>query len=612
MISFMFSKTRPLFSFLTKLFSVYAGSLVTLHTPTFGQKVTEEMVYEVTMNQPDTHLFHVTLRCKNPGSQAVDFKMPVWTPGYYQLMNYARNVQNFQTTDQTGKPLTWEKSSNSTWRVHPNKATELRLSYDVKATQNFVASSYLDVHKGYISPAGMFMHRASQLQQPITVTFHPYSGWKPIIATGLDSIPGQAHTFSAPNFDVLYDSPMLMGDLDELPSFTVNGIPHYFVGYKVGDFDRDQFISDLKKIVEAGAALIGDIPYKHYTFLAIGPGGGGIEHLNSTSISFDGNGLNTPQGKLRLYLFLAHEYFHHYNVKRIRPVALGPFDYEGENRTNMLWVSEGFTVYYEYLMLRRAGLMTDTELLSALQRNMAAYENKPGHLFQSATQASSETWLDGPFGRTGDEAYKTISYYDKGPILGMLLDFTIRYKTANQKSLDDVMRTLYREYYQQKKRGFKDEEFRAVCEATAGGSLRELFDYASTVKPIDYPKYLAYAGLTIDTTLREAPGAWTGLNLREKSDSLLVTSVDWESPAWKAGIRSGAVLVQLANQRATLATAKAFQPGTSVKLLVAQQGKTEEKTIVPGKKPERSFQISRLPNPDQLQKAILASWLDRK
>lgn len=608
----MCRQTYPLVAFFMGLFWALTSSLLIVSTHAFGQQIAGVMAFEVSMDQPDTHLFHVTLRCKNSGSQTVDFKMPVWTPGYYQLMNYARNVENFQVTDQTGKSLTWEKPANSTWRVHANKATELRLSYDVKAIQNFVASSYLDTHKGYISPAGVFMHRANQLQQSVTISLHPYSGWKPIIATGLDSIPGQAHTFTASNFDILYDSPVLMGNLDELPSFTVNGIPHYFVGYKVGSFDQNQFMTDLKKIVEAGAALIGDIPYKHYTFLAIGPGGGGIEHLNSTSISFDGNGLNTPQGRLRLYLFLAHEYFHHYNVKRIRPVALGPFDYEGENRTNMLWVSEGFTVYYEYLMLRRAGLMTDTELLSALQRNIAAYENKPGHLFQSATQASYETWSDGPFGRTGDEAYKTISYYDKGPVLGMLLDFAIRHKTANRKSLDDVMRTLYREYYQQKKRGFKDEEFRAVCEATAGSSLSEVFDYASTVKPIDYPKYLAYAGLAIDTTLREAPGAWTGLNLREKSDSLFITSVDWESSAWKAGIRSGAVLVQIADQRATLAAAKAVEPGTPVKLLVAQLGKTEEKIIVPGKKLERSFQINPLPNPDQLQKTILASWLNRK
>ena len=570
------------------------------------------MAFDVTINQPASHLFHVTLRYVNKGSEAVEFKMPAWTPGYYQLMNYASNVENFRATDKVGKALTWEKTGNNTWRVHTNKAAELRLSYAVKATRNFVAGNYLDENRGYISPAGVFMHVANQIQQPVTVTLHPHSDWKPIIATGLDSIPGKSNTFTAPDFDVLYDSPMLMGKLEKLPSFTVNGIPHYFIGYNIGKFDQNQFISDLKKIVAASVAVIGDIPYKQYTFIAIGPGGGGIEHLNSTSISFDGNGLNTPQGKLRLYKFLAHEYFHHYNVKRIRPVALGPFDYERENRTNMLWVSEGFTVYYEYLILRRAGLMTDDELLNSLRNNIAAYENKPGHLFQSATQASYETWEDGPFGRTGDEAYKTISYYEKGPVLGLLLDLKIRHETENKKSLDNVMRTLYQTYYQKKKRGFTDQEFRTVCETTAGTSLTEVFDYASTVKPIDYPKYLSYAGLAIDTTLKEVSNAWLGLAVREKSDSVYVADVDWESPAWKAGIRSGAVVSKLNDQPATISALKSLTPVVPVKLLVVQRGQTDEKSIIPGKKSERSFQITRLPNADKLQQAVLADWLTRK
>ncbi|WP_420148103.1 M61 family metallopeptidase [Spirosoma sp.] len=589
--------------------ATYYLAFLALPIHSAAQKTTQMMAFDVTMNQPANHLFHVTLRYVNKGSESVDFKMPAWTPGYYQLMNYASNVDNFQVTDKAGKALTWAKAGKNTWRVQAGKAPELNVTYDVKAMRNFVAGNYLDENKGYISPAGVFMHVANQLQQPVTVTLHPYSGWKSIIATGLDSIPGKVNTFTAPDFDILYDSPMLMGNLEQLPAFSVNGIPHYFIGYDLGNFDRTQFINDLKKIVDAGAAIIGDIPYKHYTFIAIGPGGGGIEHLNSTSISFDGNGLNTPQGKLRLYKFLAHEYFHHYNVKRIRPVALGPFDYDQENRTNMLWVSEGFTVYYEYLMLRRAGLMTDDELLSALRANLAAYENKPGHLFQSATQASYETWEDGPFGRTGDDAYKTISYYEKGPILGMLLDFRIRHETKNKKSLDNVMRTLYQDYYRGKNRGFTDEEFRAVCEKTAGTSLQEVFNYASTVKAIDYPKYLNYAGLAIDTTLRQVSDTWLGLAVREKADRLYVSDVEWESPAWKAGIRSGAVISKLNDQTATVAGLKSLKPGAPVKLLVAQDGATDEKLIPLAKKSERSFQITRLPNPDKLQKSILDDWL---
>lgn len=579
----------------------------------FGQKPEGKLSYTVSMEDPATHLYHVTFRCEGMKGDTLSVKMPVWTPGYYQLMNYAKSVENFRAIDANGKPLNWEKTGNSRWKVYQKQAKSVLVTYDVRATRNFVAGNFLDENHGYISPAGLFMHPEGQLSHPLSVTLKPYSKWGNLIATGLDSVAGKPHTFVAPNYDILYDSPILLGNLEQLPSFEIKGVPHYFIGYKLGNFDRQQFMADLKKIVEGSIAVIGDIPYKHYTFIAIGPGGGGIEHLNSTSISFSGDQLNTRAGKNRMYNFLAHEYFHHYNVKRIRPVELGPFNYDAQNRTRMLWVSEGFTVYYPYLILKKAGLMSEEEVFSALQRDISSYENKPGHRFQSATQASFETWEDGPFGRTGDEAYKTISYYSKGPVLGAMLDFKIRHETQNMKSLDDVMRALYQTYYQKLKRGFSEKEFWAECEKAAGTKLPELIDYASTVKEIDYPKYFAYAGLAIDATPKELPGAWLGISFSEKTDSLLVMEAEWESPAWKAGLRKGMVILTIDGQKATVQTLGAMgkdkKAGELVKLTVLQGNQTKEVKAVLGKKSERSFEIKRLPNPSPLQAAILKGWL---
>jgi predicted metalloprotease with PDZ domain len=197
-------------------------------------------------------------------------------------------------------------------------------------------------------------------------------------------------------------------------------------------------------------------------------------------------------------------------VKRIRPIALGPFDYDRENRTDQLWVSEGLSVYYEYLLVRRAGLMSGEDLLHHFQTDIAAYENKPGHLYQSLAQSSWETWSDGPFGRTGDSINKTISYYQKGPAIGLLLDMAIRHSTKNTKSLDDVMKSVYRIYYQEKKRGFTGAEFRKACEDVAGMGLQEIFDYVYTVKEPDYAKYLAYGGLGIETGEVEGGGSGAG------------------------------------------------------------------------------------------------------
>ncbi len=583
---------------------------------TYAQSPTDVGHFDVTMEQPESRLFHITFRCPARHAPTLDLKMPAWTPGYYQLMNYAANISNVRATDVENRPLSCTKTGSNTWHLTTASAKTVLVSYDVRAVRNFVASPYLDLHKGYISPAGVFMYIAGRLQQPVTVTVHPYKNWPDIVATGLDSLPGRHHTFTAPTFDVLYDSPMLMGELEQLPAFTVRGVPHYFVGYNLGQFDRQRFVEDLQKIVAAGADIINDIPYKHYTFLAIGPGGGGIEHLNSTSISFDGTGLNTAKGRFTLYSFLAHEYFHHYNVKRIRPVALGPFDYEHENRTNMLWVSEGLTVYYEYLMLRRAGLLTQDELLQTWQGLINSFENKPGRLFQSATQASYDTWSDGPFGRQGDDAYKTISYYEKGPIIGLLLDLAIRHATQNKRSLDDVMRTLYKTYYQSKKRGFTDDEFRAVCEKTAGVSLDKVFSYASTTAPFDYKTYLTYAGLTLAETEQLQPNGWLGLTVRPSDDSVLVTKVDWESPAWNAGIRSGAWLQTIDGKPADVTAVRALttgrQPGDSVTVQFTQQGKTSEQTIRFGTKTTRSFTLAPQPDPTALQARISADLMRDK
>ncbi|WP_315822435.1 hypothetical protein [Paraflavitalea speifideaquila] len=260
-------------------------------------------------------------------------------------------------------------------------------------------------------------------------------------------------------------------------------------------------MNDLQKIITTATNLMGDIPYKHYTFLSISPRGmGGIEQLNSTAISFSGESQKDTASRIRALNFLAHEYFHHYNVKRIRPIELGPFDYDNGSRTNQLWVSEGLSVYYEYLVVKRAGLSTEEILLNAFTGNIKAFEKGIGKRYQSLQQASYETWSDGPFGRKDDKENKTISYYDKGPVVGMLFDFAIRHKTNNKKSLDDVMRTLYKVYYQKKQRGFTEEELRQVIIKIAGDPLTELFEYVYTTKELDYTKYLGYAGLTLDTT----------------------------------------------------------------------------------------------------------------
>lgn len=601
--------THALFSSFRLIFLLGFGFMyVAVH----AQKSKVSLSFEVSMNEPATHLYHVVFNGNGFKEGVIELNMPAWTTGYYQLMNFANNVENFQAFSSTGKVLKWEKSGANTWRINSGKFIDIKVTYDVKATRNFVAGNYLDEERGYLSPAGVFMYPTGMLKNEVTVSVDTYKNWSKI-ATGLPKVKGQAHTYYAKDFDVLYDSPILTGNLESFPPFMVKGIPHYFEAYKAGKFDRQQLMNDLQKIVSTASGIIGDIPYTDYTFLAIGPGGGGIEHLNSASIAFSGDELNNREGRIRTYNFLAHEYFHHYNVKRIRPIELGPFDYEKGSRTKMLWLSEGLTVYYEYLILKRAGLTTADEVLKTFQESIKAYESKPGRQFQTPAEASWKTWDEGPFGRTGDEVNKTISPYDKGALLGMLLDFKIRQSTRNEKSLDDLMRLLYNQYYKQKGRGFTEDEFRKEAEKLAKTSLQDFFDYIYTLKTVDYPTYLNYAGLKIDTVAHALPTAWAGMSVRDRNDSLIVNNVEWLSPAWNSGIRRRNAILQVDGKKMDAHTFNEIvskaKAGDQIKIRFASTNGIKEEELTFAIKKEPTYAITPIENPTSLQAKILKGWL---
>jgi predicted metalloprotease with PDZ domain len=565
----------------------------------------------VSMERPATHYYHVVFRADGLKGESQDFKMPAWTPGYYRIMDYAKNVKDFRAQDGAGRPLAWEKTAKNTWRVRAGGAAAVVVSYDVYAFTRFVADSYLGDDGGFITPAGVFMHIAGRLKDPVTVRVLPFPDWTKV-STGLDPVPSDPLTFTAADFDTLYDCPILVGD-QEVLRFEAAGLPHTVAAYDLGSFDRTRFTGDLKKIVEAAAALMGELPYRHYTFLVIGPGGGGLEHLNSTAVTLNPASLADARGYQGWLSFIAHEYFHLFNVKSIRPVALGPFDYDRENYTNMLWFSEGVTVYYEYLLLNRAGLMTRGEVLERLGETLADYENAPGRRHQPATLSSFDTWT-GFFGRSEHAANTTISYYDIGCGLGLLLDLRIREASGGRASLDDVMRALYRTFYKDKKRGFTDRELRDVCERAAGVPLGEIFDtYARTAAPWDYAKYLGCAGLAIDLSPRAASAPWFGASTQDQNGRAVVTTVEADSPASLAGLSAQDEILAVdgtrVDPRSLAGTLGGHKPGDKVKVLYARRGGVRETEVALGAKSEPSYKIATLENPSPAQKTLLDAWL---
>ena len=571
------------------------------------------MAFTVSMEQPSTHYYHIEFRCDGLRGDAQDFKMPVWMPGYYRIMDYSKDVINFKVVDGAGHLLAWAKTNKNTWHVKTANSPQIVVSYDVYAFTVFVGNNYLDDQRGYIVGPGTYMNVAGMINHPATVTFKPYKNWS--VANGLDPVPGQPNTFSAPDFDLLYDCPTMFGTFEQL-HFDVKGVPHTIVLEGIpASIDRNKITADFKTIVTTATELMGDIPYKHYTFLCIGKGAGGVEHLTSAAMLSNGEGLVTPQGYRGWLGFASHEYFHTFNVKRIRPIALGPFDYDRENYTNMLWVSEGFTSYFSSLVLERAGLTSRDQYLNSLSNGMARLENGSAHLFQSAAQSSMDTWITGGRGGgSGDEnaVNTTISYYSKGSALGPVLDLKIRNETNNQKSLDTVMRTLYKEFYQEKKRGFTDEEFREVCERTAGTKLAEFFDdYVYSTKEVDFAKYFQFAGLKLDTELRARPEAYLGADMANNGNT--ISRVEVDSPARAGGLSAQDLILAVdgspLGNRKIDDILKTKKSGDMLKLLVARANAIEEINVVLGSKMERSFKITPVDNPTPLQAAILKDWL---
>ncbi len=576
-----------------------------------GQRTESTMAFTVSMEQPHTHYFHVTLRCQGLKGKTQDFKLPVWTPGYYLIMDYPKNVLNFRAEDGNGKELEWAKTTKNTWRVECGKAVVITVSYDVYAFTRSVAESFLDDARAFICPTGVFMFVDGHLIHPVSVTFR-LNDRQEQISTGLDPIEGMPHAFSAPDFNILYDCPVLIGT-QEILRFDIRGIPHVIAIEDLGEFDREKFTADIKRVCESAVRLFDHIPFKHYTFIMMESGGGGLEHLNSMAVFYNPSSWISPNGYTRWLAFIAHEYYHLYNVKRIRPISLGPFDYDRENYTNLLWVSEGFSVYYEYIILRRAGLLTREEFFDRVRGLIAGYENRPGRLFQSVEEASFNTWMQF-FSRNENSANTTISYYDKGAALGLLLDLKIRHETENRVSLDDVMRSLYRKYYQKKERGFTDAEFRLECENAAGCPLPEIFDvYVSTVQEIDYPKYFAYAGLEINVTPQEEPDIFFGATTREQGGRLTIATVEWDSPSWHGGLSARDEILTVDGLKATAKSLEEIldskKPGDKLKVSILRRGRNLDVEILLKKRLERSFKIQPFSRPDPLQSKILEDWL---
>lgn len=583
-----------------------------------------QIEYTLKMPEPHTHYFEVLTKVSGYEKDFVDVKMAVWTPGSYLIREYPKNVERFAAM-AGDKALNYEKTAKNVWRIHTNKAASFSFKYYVYAYEHSVRTNFLDASHGYLNPAAVFMYLDGNQDEPATLTIEPYKEWGSVTTGLYAKESAEGFVYDVPNYDVLVDSPIEIGNHDVF-EFEAAGVEHKVAMYGIENYPKARIIRDFTKIIETATAIFGehpcrpgkgkdDIDYQDYTFIIhhVANGYGGLEHLNSTSV-ITSRGVYEDAGKYLTFLgLISHEYFHLWNVRRIRPQALMEFNYEEENYTDLLWVAEGFTSYYDDLILHRAGLMTQDQYLNKVSRNITRSENKQGRKVQSLREASFDAWIK--YYRPNENSpNSTISYYTRGAVVSTLLDMKIIEATKGKKSLDDVLRTLYKAYYLQGK-GFDYADIQDECEKVADEDLSVFFaKYIDGTEDINYQNYMEPLGLDLVDLNQSKEQAYFGALVLDINGRWIVKRVVRGQPAYHAGINVNDEIIALDNHRlqdSFSEVLKNYTVNQPVEVLIARDGQLMTIPLTLSENPNKNYSLSKAANSKQADK-LRAFWLSKR
>jgi predicted metalloprotease with PDZ domain len=552
--------------------------------------------YALTFPAPHTHYLEVRADVPTSGQDTIELLMAVWTPGSYLVREFARHVEGVAAEGPTGVTLAVKKSAKNRWRIATGGAPAITVTYRVYCREMSVRTNWIEAGFAMLNGAPTFLTLADQTPRPHEVTIVPASGWARSI-TALAEGDGGPHRYRAPDYDTLVDSPILVGN-PAVYEFTVDGKPHYLVNE--GDttfFDGPRAAKDLEAIVGAHHRFWGSLPYDRYLFInMITEVGGGLEHGSSTLLMTGRWATRTRKAYLEWLELASHELFHVWNVKRLRPVELGPFDYERETLTPSMWVVEGITDYYGDVLVHRAGLSTREEYLESLSDKIEQLQTTPGRAVQSATLASIDAWIK--HYRPDENSPNTaMSYYTKGAVVAFLLDAKIQRATGGARSLDDVMRAAYQEY--SGARGFTQGEFRALVERVARTDFGRFWSSAiDGTGELDYAEALDVLGLrfkAVTTPPEERPKAWIGVTTRDDKGRLVVSQVTRHTPGFVAGVNVDDEIVAIDDVRVRVDgldhRLEQHAPGERVSLLVARRDRLSRLEVILGAEPPRTWRL---------------------
>jgi predicted metalloprotease with PDZ domain len=584
--------------------------------------------YELKFEAPNTHLMDVTIRAAGLDGKSAEFAIPDWAPGSYYIENYWMYVQGFHVEGADGKALAWHKIDEQTWHIDLNLASSVIVSYQIYG--NTLANNHAQYNErhAFIGGPAVWMYLVNGKERPTDLSIAVPNGWR--VATGMTRTD-ESH-FKAASYDWFADSPLEISDFKE-QTFEFAGTTYRVIDHDViGQKDFTRFTGDLQKIVATLVPICSSVagtpqqetPFKEYWFLFhVWPkSGGGLEHLNSTQINFrndwDSAGVNEfsglPEYQAKLWVS-AHEFFHAWNVKRLRPRPLGPFDYSRQVHTPSLWISEGLTSYYASIGMVRAGLMTPQEYLDSIARLITKYEQEPGRKERSVEDTSWDTWFVRNKDLDTNLANSNYSYYDGGQVVGQLLDLAIRQNTNNAKSLDDWMRLMYSRYALPKP-GFEPNDAIKAMTEVAGMDMSDFFHrYISGKEAIPYEAYFEYAGVSAEKKADTKP--WLGIASAKNDDGRVkITNVIPAGPADRSGLSKEDVVIAIDGRAVSpeemTEVVNTHNVGDAIKLTVVRLGELRDFNVTLTANPNPIYLLKPVEHPTELQMKIYRSWLGVK
>lgn len=582
--------------------------------------------YVVRLDSPQTQRISMSMILRGVPAGELEVCLPVWRPGRYQILDMAGTVSGVSARAGDGRDRAIRKVEKSTWKVGVESGDdEIIIDYLVYANSLGDRTRHVDDSHAFLSPAAVFMYAPSMRGEPLTVRMAMPVGWS--IATGLEADLSDQSAVLAPDYDTLVDSPIEAGYHDVV-DFDVDGTPHQIVVWWGGVapdaepssrgrfFDKAGLAEDFAKIIRVQRDIFGGFPYKRYVFLVhcYQGGGGGTEHLNSTVVGCSPSAFE-DEGRYHAFLrLISHEYFHTWNVKQLRPKGLKPYDYQRENYTDLLWVAEGATSYYQNVALVRTGQASVDEFLGSVGGLIDSDRGRIGASEQSAEESSFDAWIK--FNKPNpDAANSTVSFYDRGAQLSLAMDVLIRRESGGVRSMDDLMRALY-ERFPLDGPGYTSDDFKAMSSQVAGADISWFFErFVARPGAIEYERIMPTVGLEVYRTNAQATRT-IGASVDDADGGAKVSAIRSGSPAERAGLLVGDVIVAIDDRRVRggefFSRLQEFASGVTTEITLFRMNVLRHLRVTIDESPGGSWRVRRVESPTPEQKRNFEAWTGQR